>query len=175
MNLLLGLFFLALSEGIAIDRLPDQANQGPTSEEIVATSDIMTLPIERLIDPAIKTLEEEPSNRGTEMVPGAPSRQLDPTTSQDTYDAYKQETTIDAVFCQQPKYPVLVSCHSEEYANALKNDDPSNTYFKEPGTTILRGDCFLADDIGFDLTLFGLCCPLQKDRRFGFPCLPVVP
>lgn len=174
-NLILSLSLLALSEGLAIDRLLDREYQGSAPNEIIATSDVPAVPFENLDDLIINTLGEELSNMGTGISPEARSKQLDYTaTSQDTYKISGLETTIDEVFCHMSQHPALVSCHSEVYADALKNNDPHNEYFKEPAVQFLRRDCFLADDIGFDMATFGLCCPLQKDKIFGFPCVPVV-
>ena len=174
-NFILSLSLLALSEGLAIDRLLDRDNQGSAPNEIIATSDIPTVPIEKLDHPTINTLGEQPSNIDTGISPEARSNQFDYTaTSQDMNEISGLETTIDKVFCSMSRYPALVSCRSEVYADALKNNDPLNEYFKEPAVKYLRGDCFLADDIGFDQASFGLCCPLQKNKLFGFPCVPVV-
>lgn len=175
MNHILSLSLLALSEGLAIDRLLDRENQGLAPNEVIATSDVPEVPIENLDDPIINALGEELSNMGTEISPEAKSKQFDYTaTSQDTYEISGLETTIDEVFCRMSRYPALVSCRSEVYADALKNNDPDNEYFKEPMVQSLRRDCFLADDIGFDQASFGLCCPLQENKLFGFPCVPVV-
>lgn len=158
-RLIVGFSLFVFSGGFSIRRFSDQAIQDPASNGFITVPDVSKAPSENPSTTGIQS----PHDQGS--IPSGSTAVISKRISH-----FGHQPPVDAERCKTSNYPYLVTCYDVIYADALINKEPENNFLKEPGLESIRQNCALVDAIGFDWSMYGMCCPIQHDGKFGFPC-----